>query len=371
MPVVKADELRQLGISILEKAGASTEKARIVSDYMVDSHLYGHETHGVISIPRFVKDIRVGKINLAAKMEIVRQSGGTALIDGHWDFGYVTATKAMETAIEMAGSQGTSAIAVRNCNHIGMLWGYAKMAVDRGLIGIVVCSSGPQGGLVAPYGGTRRFLGANPMAFGLPAGERRPLIADISTSIVAGGKVLLASEKGESIPEGWVLDEHGSPTTDPMALLERGGALLPFGRHKGYALALLVEMLGGVLTGYGPAYLTDYREGNGTFMIVIDVGRFIPLEVFRKQADDLFRAIKRVPTDADTEEILVPGELEFRTREIREREGISIPERTWKRVVDLGVELGLNVAGNYSPLRHGEHRQGKEGGLDETKGKTL
>ena len=202
---------------------------------------------------------------------------------------------------------------------------------------------------MAPYGGPRRFLGANPLAWGLPAGEMRPLIMDISTSMVAGGRVLLAREKGESIPEGWMLDKDGRPTTNPDDLWEGeeisriAGALLPFGAYKGYGLGLLVEMLGGILTGYGCAYLPDYREGNGTFMVAIDVDRFVPLKEFRRQADDLFRTIKKAPTAAQTEDILIPGDLEFRTSEEREREGIAIPERIWGRIAAVASELGINL----------------------------
>ncbi len=349
MPVVSASQLRELSFEVFERMGVPPEAAEIVSNYIVDSHLYGHDTHGVISLPRFVEDIRVGKIIPEAQIEVVRRGPATALVDGNRGFGYVTATEAMEIAIDVARSQGVSAVGVTNCNHIGMLWGYAKMAVDQGLIGVVVCSAGPQGGLVVPYGGTQRFLGANPLAFGLPAGEVRPLIMDTSTSVVAGGRVLLAREKGESIPEGWMVDKDGHPTTNPDDLWDEedigriAGALLPFGAYKGYGLALLIEMLGGILTGYGPAYLPDYQEGNGTFMIAIDVNRFVPLEEFRRQADELFREIKKVPTDAQTSEILIPGELEFRAKELREREGIPIPEKIWKRVAEVAAGLGIAV----------------------------
>jgi len=344
MVIVSADELKQLGVSIFKKVGTPDEIAQTVSDYMVKSHLYGHETHGVISVPRFVKDIRTGKINPKANIEIIKSTSSSALIDCHRGFGYFTAIKGMDVAIQIAKAQGVSAVGLTNCNHVGMLWGYVKQAVDKGMIGLMACSSGPQGGLVAPYGGTKRAIGANPMAFGLPSDEINPLIMDISTSIVAGGKVQLAEQKGEPIPEGWILDRHGRPSTDPREILDGiQGALLPFGRYKGYGLGLLIELLGGALTGYGCAYLPDYIEGNGTFMIVIDVVGFIPLEEFQRQADGLFKHVKSNPCNAETKEILIPGEIEFRTKEIREREGIPIPEKTWKIVTDVAEELGVEV----------------------------
>ena len=345
MPVVTASQLQKLTFAIFEKLGAPPEAAEIVSNYTVDTHLYGHDTHGLLSVPRYAHEVKVGKIRPRAQLEVIRRDRGTALLDGHQGFGYVSAVAAMQLAIELAQENGISAVGVTNCNHIGMLWGYAKMAVDQGLIGIVLCNSGPLGGggLTAPYGGKRRFLGANPLAWGLPAGEMTPLIMDMSTSIVAAGKVSLARDKGESLPEGWILDKDGRPTTDPNDLLERGGALLPFGGYKGYGLSLLVEMLGGILTGYGCAYSLDFPGGNGLLMVVIDVDRFVPLKQFRRQADELLREIKKVPTDSQTSEILYPGEPEFRARKTREREGIAIPERTWDRVTELASELGLSL----------------------------
>ncbi len=345
MPVLTAGQLKKLTWAVFKKLGAPVEVAEIMSNYTVDSHLYGHDTHGLISIPRYANDVRVGRIDPHARVEVLRRGPATALLDGKRGFGYVTATKAMEIAIEIAKQEGVSTVGVTNCNHIGMLWGYVKTAVDQGLIGIVLCNSGPEGGggLTAPYGGTRSFLGANPVAWGLPAGEMTPLIMDMSTSIVAAGKVSLARDKGERLPEGWILDTDGRPTTDPDDLLERGGALLPFGGHKGYSLGLLVEMLGGILTGYGCAYSSDFAGGNGTLMMVIQIDRFVPLEQFRRQADDLLREIKKVPPGPQASEILYPGELEFRARKIREREGIDIPVRTWNRVTELVSELGLGL----------------------------
>jgi len=162
MPVVTANQLRNLCLVIFERAGAPKEAAEIVSDCTVDTCLYGHDTHGAVNIARFVKDVKTGKINPKAEIEVVKRGPATALIDGHRGFGYVTATKAMKLAIEIAREQGTASVGVTNCNHVGMLWGYAKMAVDKGLIAIIFCGTGPS---VVPFGGAKRFLGTNPIAF--------------------------------------------------------------------------------------------------------------------------------------------------------------------------------------------------------------
>ena len=228
-----------------------------------------------------------------------------------------------------------------------MLWGWAKMAADQKVIGLIFCASGPQGGLVAPFGGIKRAIGANPIAFGLPSNETHPLIMDTSTSVVAGGRVRLASEKDQKIPAGWILDKDGLPSTDPADLHGQGpdtmGSLLPMGGYKGYGLALLIELLGGVLTGYGCAYLPEYMEGNGTFIITIDIARFMDVDKFRSNADALFRHVKSNPTHDPSDEVLIPGEIEFRTKAIRERNGIPIPEKTWNRVAVVAEELDVEM----------------------------
>jgi uncharacterized oxidoreductase len=164
---------------------------------------------------------------------------------------------------------------------------------------------------------------------------------------VAAGKVLVALQNGETIPDHWVLNADGNPTTDPNEFitlqLEIIGAMRAFGEHKGYAIALFAEVIGAILTGYGAAHRDDYIEGNGTFVIAIDIARFADVETFRNDVDGYFSAVKSVPCDENTDEILIPGELEFRSREERERNGIPIPDGTWQTIVDTATELGIKI----------------------------
>ncbi|MDP7741086.1 MAG: Ldh family oxidoreductase [Lentisphaeria bacterium] len=347
MPRIDHNQLRELGFEIYRALEAPEEIARVVADYQVETNLAGHDSHGCLAIPRFARDVRSGKIIPTAIPEVVREDGPTALINGNRSFGMYSAHTAVKLAGEKGKRFGIGAVGVTNCNHVGALWGFIKSVVDEGMIGLMWCNAGPRGGSMAPFGGMRRVMAGNPIGFGVPGKSRPPLVTDISTATAAGGKVLIALQKGEKIPDHWVLDEAGQPTTDPEAFMTRDleifGAMRPFGEHKGYALALFAEVLGGILTGYGPAYRDDYIEGNGTFVIAIDVERFIDLDTFRTEVDGYFKAVKSVPTDPQTDEILIPGEMEYRTRIEREKDGIPFAESTWQTIVDTAASVGLEA----------------------------
>ncbi len=348
MQVFSADKLRRLGVRLFEKTGVPHDVAQVVSNSIVESCLYGHDSHGMTLIPRFIKDIETGKIKPKARTEVVKKSVCAVWIDGHRGFGQVTMIDAMETAIEIAKDTGVSAVTVTNCNHVGILWTFAKMAAEKGMIGMIWCVSGPGGGggLVAPYGGIKKAIGANPMAISIPAGGMRPLILDMSTSAVAGGKILLYAQQGKKIPSGWLLDEEGNPTTDPNELLKEGrlvGTLLPMAGYKGFGLGLVAEILGGFLTGYGASHMPEYREGQGVFIMVVDIKTFIPLDEFGKQTDALFESVKAVPTNSETKEILIPGELEYRTREQRERDGIPVTDAVWADITAVAERLKVSL----------------------------
>ena len=351
MPTINHQSLRQLASAIYDKLGTPPDISRAVADYQVETNLVGHDSHGCLQVPRFVSDIRSGKIIPDARPHVVRSEGPTALLNGNRSFGMHSANEAVGHVIENANALGIGAVGVTNCNHVGALWGYVKRIVDEGLIGLMWCSAGPRGGLMAPFGGTQRVMATNPMGFGVPGKSRPPLVTDISTAVAAAGKVVMALQNDESIPDHWLYDKDGRATTDPaefMTLdLEIIGAMRPFGDHKGYALGLMAEVLAGILTGYGAAYQDDYIEGNGIFLIAIDVARFVDVDTFRSSVDAYFAAVKSVPTDEQTDEILIPGEMEIRTREVREREGIPFPDGTWETIVATANEMGIAIPPTY------------------------
>jgi uncharacterized oxidoreductase len=347
MPIIQHQDLRKLARDIYVKLRTPEDIARAVSDYQVETNLAGHDSHGSLSIPRFVRDIRSGKIVPDARPEIVREEGPTALFDGRRSFGQYCAGEAVRHVVDKGRQFGIGAVGITNCNHVGALWGYIKRIVDEGLVALMWCSAGPRGGSMVPFGGIKPVLAGNPIGFGVPAKSRPPLVADISTATAAGGKVLIAMQTGQEIPGHWVLDAEGRPTTKPEEFmtpeLELLGAMRPFGEHKGYALALFAEILGAILTGYGAAYRDDYIEGNGTFLVAIDPNRFVDEETFRREVDGYFEAAKSVPTDADTDEVLIPGEMEMRTWRKREKNGIPFPDGTWQTIVDAANDVGVEV----------------------------
>lgn len=347
MPTISHQSMREFVCNLYIAQNTPEDIAKVVSDYQVNTNLQGHDSHGCISIPRFRNDVKTGKVIPDARPETIKDHGATALINGNRSFGMYSATMVTDLAIAKARDLGISAVGSYNSNHLGALWGYMERVVNAGLIGIMYASAGPRGGSMAPYGGTRPALAGNPIGFGVPCADQPPMIADISTAVVAGGKVLLALHAGEKIPGHWVLNREGNPTTNPEDFITPEcqilGTMLPFGGHKGYSIALLAEVLGAILTGYGAAYKDDYIEGNGPFVIAIDIDRFVDPAIFRTEVTEYIKNAKSVPTNEETEEILYPGELEARARTKREKEGIPFSESVWQSFVDVADELGIAV----------------------------
>ena len=210
----------------------------------------------------------------------MRQTAAAAVLDGHWGFGQVVMNQAVEMGLERAGNCGVAAITVKNSNHIGRLGSYVERVAEANMIGLLCANSHGGGASVAPWGGIAGRLGTNPLAGGWPDGEGGALVLDITTSVVAEGKVRVKRNRGEPVPEGWIIDAAGQPSTDPADFYdEPRGSLLPFGGvmgHKGYGLGVVVELLGGALSGAGCARGRKARIGNGCFLLVIDIGRFQP-----------------------------------------------------------------------------------------------
>jgi LDH2 family malate/lactate/ureidoglycolate dehydrogenase len=210
---------------------------------------------------------------------------------------------------------------------------------------------------VAPFGGKKKAIGANPIGVGIPGGQKPPFVLDISTSVVAGGKVVLHAQEGRPIPYGWILDREGKPTTDPTKLFKPGdigtceGSLLPMAGYKGFGLGLAAEILGGILSGYGTSNDPDYREGNGGFITAIDVEKFMPSENFGQKTDDLFRYLKKIPATGQASEVLIPGELEFQAYRERMQNGIPINDVVWSRLVELAGKMHIPVE-SYEPVEN-------------------
>lgn len=291
----------------------------------------------------YIGTLEDGNTNPHGQMTIVRESATTALLDGGCNFGNLVARQAMDLAIRKAREHDLGLVALTNCGHTGRMGEYVVQAAEAGCMGLVFGSGSKPGGGVAPYGGTSNVLNTNPIAWGVPALNHPPIFMDFATSMVAQGKIQAAIDKGVSIPLGWLLDGEGHPTTDPN-VQRTDGVMLPFGAHKGYAMSFMIELLSAGLTGTLPAILPGYQRNFTMALLAVNIAAFQPLDEFRRLADELVAATKQARRAPGVDEILVPGEPEWRTREARLRDGIELPDPVWQRLVEAGARHGVHVA---------------------------
>jgi LDH2 family malate/lactate/ureidoglycolate dehydrogenase len=349
MPRVQAEALIQFGQALLQSLGTPTEEASLVAHLLVDANLSGHDSHGVIQIPAYLEAFTEGLIAPGAGFTRERETSTTALIDGHWGFGHRLAYEAMQLAIDKARGGGISAVGAYHCYHVGHLGAYALLAAGVGMVGIIAVNDGGGGQRVVPHGGVSGRLSTNPLAVGVPTGTGEPFLLDISTSVVAEGQVRLKRLQGEQLPLGWMIDVLGRATTDPEDFFRMAGSLLPLGgdrAHKGYGLGLVVEVLAGILGRAGHARAPIPSYNNGFFAIVIDIGRFLPLEQFTAEVRSLIAYIKSCPRDSGVDEIIYPGERAAHTRRYRRRHGIEVDLETWRRLQAIAQERGIQVPGS-------------------------
>lgn len=329
---------------IFRAAGTPPTIAQSVADSLVEANLAGHDSHGIIRIVEYVKKVRSGAIDPAARPEIVKETSTTLLVNGHWGFGQEIARWTMEKLIAKAKALQLASACIYNCGHVGLAGSYPALAAEEGLIGMAFVSGGGSEPRVAPFGGSRPIFGTNPLAVAVPSKDSSPLVVDFSTAVVASGKIRVLRDKGELLPEGWVLDRDGHPSREPADYYD-GGMLLPAAEHKGSGLSLLVEIMGGLLTGAGSLILpqTGYQVGNGVFLLALNVEAFRPADQFLEQVRDLGAAVKAVPPLKEGEAVLLPGEIEQTTRERRLAEGIPVSEGTWAKISNVALELGVNI----------------------------
>ena len=255
MPIFSADQLEKLGARIFEAAGVPEDEAQIVAESLVKSNLTGHDSHGFIRVPQYVDTMKKGSTVPGAELEVVSETPNTAVLKGNWGFGQVMARKAMEVAIGKARTNFVSTVTMSQSNHIGRLGEYPVIAVENGMIGMIMINNHGTGQLMTPWGGTARRLSPSPMSIGLPTGSADPVVLDISMSVMAEGKVRVKRNRGEKLQEGAIIDAEGNPSTEPKDLYgPPQGAILPFGGivgYKGYGLGFVVDVLAGALSGAG------------------------------------------------------------------------------------------------------------------------
>lgn len=333
--------LRDFALAVLEAVGVPRGDAGIVAEHLVEAELRGLDSHGVSRLPVYVQRLRQGLVAATARPAVVRDAPVAALIDGRNGLGIVVADYAMKTAVSKATAHGIGCAGVRNSNHCGYLGYYTKRAAAAGLIGFAFTNAPPA---QAPWGGRVPYFGTNPLSVAVPRRKEPPIVVDMATTVAARGKIRLAAQKGLRIPEGWAIDREGSPTTDPNAALD--GLILPVGGAKGYGLAMLVDILSGVLTGglFGPAigYLTDQRpQGVGHFFLAIRTDLFIPVEQFLQGVEEMAQQVKACPPMVGFESVLLPGEPEELRAERNQREGIPVSDAVVAQLEHLGQQLGV------------------------------
>ena len=345
---IHAEPLRLFAEQLLAKNGMPEPDARIVAEHLVSANLRGVDTHGVLRLRIYIDRIKAGGNNPVPSIRVVNETPVSAVLDGDNSLGQVCGHKAMHLAIAKARDIGIGIVTARNSNHYGMAGHYAMMALDEAMIGISmtnVLASMP------PTGGREAKVGNNPLAIAFPAGDELPVVLDAATSLSSWGRVFVAMQSGESLPEGFFLDQAGNPTLRPEDVLN-GGLLLPIAGYKGYGLALCISFLTGLLSGgtfdaeIPHPNLHVMRPGeNAFFMAAIRVDPFVPVEQFRKHADEAIRQIrasKRVP---GVERIYLPGEKEFETESERSRSGIPLSPEMQSELRQLADDVGLAVPG--------------------------
>ncbi|WP_181767005.1 Ldh family oxidoreductase [Streptomyces albidus (ex Kaewkla and Franco 2022)] len=340
-----ARELADLATELLEDAGMAPVPARRVADSLVASNLLGHDSHGVRRLPGYLAAVRGGLVDPARGGRVLSRHGATAVIDGERAFGQLAARLAADELVALCEEFAVGVVAVQDCNHVGRLGEYTARMAEQGLVALALSNADPT---VAPYGGRERRMGTNPMSWALPRGEGRPpLVVDWATAAVAEGKLALARTRGMSVAEGLLLDSEGAASRVPGDFYS-GGALLPFGGHKGYGLSVVIEIVGGLLSRAGISSRPGYEGHFGTVLIGVRIDAFVPLAEFRAETEEFCAALAETTPAQGCEEVLVPGEPEERTLAQRRRHGIPLPSRTWEELLALrGAAGGDGAPGPY------------------------
>jgi LDH2 family malate/lactate/ureidoglycolate dehydrogenase len=343
MPQIKADQLNEIARALFVAAGTPPDEAATVARHCVAANLAGHDSHGVIRVPDYVERIARGHIVPGAPWTVVQETESTTVVDGNWGFGYVVTERAMQVTIDKARKHGVAAATVARQGHIGRLAGYTLMAAEENMIGLITADSGRSPKQVAPFGGRASRLGTNPLSVAVPSTLAGPLFIDFATSAVAGGKISLAAARNQSIPIGWVIDSEGRPTDDPRKH-KQGGSLLPLGGnegYKGYGLAVIVEILCGLLTGLGFGVEPSGKHNDGCFLAVFKVDAFLPIARFKQEVTDFAKYLKDTPPAEGSQGVLYPGEIEFQAETARRQNGVMIEDSTWKKLGELADKHGL------------------------------
>jgi uncharacterized oxidoreductase len=350
--LVDATDLRDFVARIFVKAGCSESESELVGGLLVGSNLAGHDSHGVIRVPRYVSMLREELIFADRTVELLVDTPSLAVVDGKYGLGQTVAFQATQIGIEKCRQSGLSAVAMRNSGHIGRVADWAEMAADEGFVSVhFVNAAGSV--LVAPFGSSERRFSTAPYCVGVPVPDAPPLILDFATSIVAEGKVLVASQGGKQLRADALVGPDGSAGNDQHLLYgdfeptgprdprAGPGAIRTFGEHKGSGLAMMCEMLGGALTGNG---CTEWgrRFSNGMFSFYVDPARIDPGQLFPREVSRYVDFVKQARPLVPGTQPMLPGEPEARSREQRLRDGVPLSAITWAAILETAASVGVD-----------------------------
>lgn len=347
MPVFSIEDLEGSCSRVFEGAGLGKDESDLIARSLVLANVMGHDSHGVIRVVQYCKALDDGKVKPGQKIKVTKEADASAVVDGEWGFGQPICHQAMDLAIKKARERSVAIVEVFNCSHIGRLGEYVESAAEQGILAIVMCNNHGGGLLQPPFGGIDARMSPNPIAVGIPTGGDFPVIVDMTSSVVAEGKIRVKRNRGETLPEGWVVDGDGKPTTDPAKFYgPPRGAILPFGgisAHKGYALSIVVDVLSGALGGAGLSRDGGQSGGNGVFVMAIDIEAFIGKEDFERDMQTFIGWLKSSRLMEGFDEILLPGEMESRQRKLKASEGVFVDDETWRQIGETGERYGVNL----------------------------
>lgn len=347
MPTIPATSLKNFVTALFQGAGVPEDDARTVAASLVGSNLRGHDSHGVMRVPQYVGFVRDGSYKPGVELKVEQETPAVVVCDGQWGFGQVQSFRLLDLVLPKAKALGIAAGAARHCGHIGRLGEYAERAADEGLVLIATVNNCGAGQRVAPPGGIEPRLGTNPLCAAVPTGGE-PVVLDFGTSVAAEGKVRVYHINKRPVPEGWLLDAKGTPTTDPSVLYQNPlGSILPMGgaqAYKGFGLALVLDMLAGGLTGGRSSHQgAPPAKGNNVLFLAIDPERFAGLGALTGQSSQLVDYVRGTPRAEGVDSITLPGDPERNTLATRSARGIPIEDAHWLKLLELAQSLGTPV----------------------------
>lgn len=344
MPLIDCTILIDFAADLLSRAGMESDKAAVTAEVLVEGDMIGHETHGLQLMHWYLEQLDDGSLNGRGSYEVVADKGSAFVWDGRLLPGAWLLTQALDQASARIADHGIVAAAIRNCHHTCALSAYMRKVTDRGLI-VQISASNPAAARVAPYGGTRSVLTPNPLAMGFPT-SGDPYLIDVSSSITTTTTTQLFAKRGQRYPDAWGLTAAGEPTDDPREITERGGTMMPLGGalkgHKGYGLAIIVDLLGQGLSGKGRANTAPGPLAQSAFIQVIDPAFFAGLEAFTEQSDWLADTCRRnPPAPWNNGPVRIPGDSASAKRRQALAQGVPVADTDWQRIGRHANRLGV------------------------------